>query len=86
MRDADAHGIAAIVPLTVFGAPDLSIVSFGSDQLNIAALAAAMAKRGWVPGREHQPPGLHLMLSLLHELAREPYLRDLAAAVAEVMA
>ena len=86
MRDAYAHGIAAIVPLTVFGAPDLSIVSFGSDQLNIAALAAAMAKRGWVPGREHQPPGLHLMLSLLHELAREPYLRDLAAAVAEVMA
>ena len=41
-----------------------------------------MAARHWIPGMVRTPPGLHLMMSLLHEPAREPYLRDLAASVA----
>jgi glutamate/tyrosine decarboxylase-like PLP-dependent enzyme len=83
MRDAYATGIAAIPGLTVFGVPDLTIVAFGAAGLDMPAVAAGMAERGWVPGQVQQPPGLHLMLSLLHEPVRERYLADLAAAVAE---
>jgi sphinganine-1-phosphate aldolase len=84
MRAAYAEGIAAIPDLSVIGTPDLSILAFGSARLDMEAVASAMAARGWVPGRVHQPPGLHLMLSLLHEPVRERYLADLAAAAAEV--
>jgi sphinganine-1-phosphate aldolase len=84
MRAAYAEGIAAIPDLSVIGTPDLSILAFGSARLDMEAVASAMAARDWVPGRVHQPPGLHLMLSLLHEPVRERYLADLAAAAAEV--
>ena len=47
------------------------------------SVANGMQARGWVPGMTREPPGLHLMMSLLHEPARPAYLRDLAAAVAE---
>ena len=47
-------------------------------------VAEGMASRGWVPGMLKTPPGLHLMMSLLHKDARPDYLRDLAASAAEV--
>ena len=86
MREAYVEGISAIAPLRLHCLPDLSILAFGSEDVNIPALASAMAARGWVPGQVQHPPGLHLMLSLLHEPARERYLHDLTAAVAEVAA
>jgi len=83
MRDAYVEGIEAIPGMTVFGRPDLSILAFGAPAKDADSIAAGMAARHWVPGMVRTPPGLHLMMSLLHEPAREDYLRDLAAAVAE---
>jgi len=45
----------------------------------MASVAAGMAERGWVPGMLQDPPGLHMMMSLLHENARPQYLLDLAS-------
>jgi glutamate/tyrosine decarboxylase-like PLP-dependent enzyme len=83
MADAYAAGIAAIPGMRVFGAPDLSILAFVATGRDMQAVADGMAGRGWVPGLVRRPPGLHLMLSLLHEGARERYLADLAAATVE---
>jgi glutamate/tyrosine decarboxylase-like PLP-dependent enzyme len=83
MRDAYVAGIEAIPGMTVFGRPDLSILAFGAAERDADSIAAGMARREWVPGMVRTPPGLHLMMSLLHEPAREDYLRDLRAAVAE---
>lgn len=80
MRDAYVEGIGAIPGMGVFGAPDLSILAFGAAELDMGAVAAGMEARGWVPGLVRDPPGLHLMMSLLHEPARERYLGDLRAA------
>jgi glutamate/tyrosine decarboxylase-like PLP-dependent enzyme len=80
MREAYAAGIAAIPGMAIYGAPDLSIVAFGKADSDMKAIAAGMAERGWVPGMVHEPPGLHLMLSLLHEPVCEQYLADLASA------
>jgi glutamate/tyrosine decarboxylase-like PLP-dependent enzyme len=80
MRDAYIAGITAIPGMQVFGKPDLSVLAFGCPGRDVMAVADGMASRGWVPGLVHEPPGLHLMLSLLHEGAREQYLADLAVA------
>jgi sphinganine-1-phosphate aldolase len=39
-----------------------------------------------VPGLTRDPKGIHAMLSMLHEPAREAYLADLSDAVAKVRA
>jgi hypothetical protein len=68
----------------VLGQPDLSIVAFSSHGVDILRVAEAMAERGWLPGLVRDPPAMHLMLSMLHGPAREDYLRDLAASLAQV--
>jgi sphinganine-1-phosphate aldolase len=82
MREAFVAGIEAIPGMRVFGRPELTIMSFGAASVDMAAVAEGMAACGWVPGIVRKPPGLHIMASLLHEGARELYLRDLASAVA----
>jgi len=83
MRDAYVAGIEAIPGMQVFGKPDLSILAFGAPDKDADSIAAGMSARSWVPGMVRTPPGLHMMMSLLHEPARADYLRDLAASVAE---
>lgn len=82
MTNAYVTGIGDIEGMTVFGAPDLSIIGFGAPGRDIGAVAAAMNARGWIPGMLREPPGLHMMMSLLHEPVRPRYLADLAEAVA----
>ena len=83
MRDAYVAGIEAIDGMVVFGKPDLSILAFGAPSRDVNSIAAGLSARAWLPGLVREPPGLHLMMSLLHEPVREEYLRDLAAAVAQ---
>ncbi|KAI9007849.1 pyridoxal-dependent decarboxylase [Hyaloraphidium curvatum] len=82
-REAYVKGIEGVPGMRVYGKPDLTIVSFGHPRKSADAIAAGMARRGWVPGMVRQPPGLHLMLSLLHEGAVEEYVRDLRESVEE---
>ena len=82
MRDAYVAGIEGIAGMRVFGAPDLSILSFGAAGRDMNSVAAGMSARGWIPGMVRKPPGLHLMMSLLHEPVRERYVADLGEAVA----
>lgn len=72
--------------LTVVGEPDLSILCFTSAEVDMLAVGERMAARGWLPGLVREPPAMHLMLSMLHEPARDDYLRDLEASIAEVRA
>lgn len=81
MKDAYVAGIHEIPGLQVFGEPDLSIIGFGAPGRDIGSVAAGMAERGWVPGLLREPPGLHMMMSLLHEPVRPRYLDDLRAAL-----
>jgi glutamate/tyrosine decarboxylase-like PLP-dependent enzyme len=83
LADAYRQGIEAL-GMHVLGQPDLSIVAFSSHGVDILRVAEAMAERGWLPGLVRDPPAMHLMLSMLHGPAREDYLRDLAASLAQV--
>lgn len=74
-RDIEAAG------LTVLGNPDLSIIAFTSNDVDMHAVSDGMARRGWIPGVVREPFGLHLMISMLHAPAREDYVRDLRASI-----
>ena len=76
------RGIEAI-GLTVIGNPELSILCFTSDAVDMMAVGAAMARRGWLPGHTRRPPSMHIMISMLHAECCDDYLADLRSAVAE---
>ena len=83
MTDAYVDGIEALGMRTI-ARPDLTILNFTADDADIFRVAELMQDRGWLPGLTRAPKGLHLMMSLLHEGAREDYLRDLGTALQAV--
>lgn len=82
-RLADA---ATKLGLQIWGDPQLGIVSFGSDDVDMFAVAEQMEKRGWMVGRLSEPRGLHMMLNLTHEPVVEDFARCLAQSLRDVRA
>ena len=80
------EGINAIDGLKVWGEPDLSIFTFGSDEMDIFAVAERLTAKGWLVGLNREPHGIHFTMSMIHQPVREEYLADLAVAVADVKA
>ena len=75
-----ADGIGAIDGLRVHHDYDLSLFEFGSDTLDIGAVADVMDDRGW--NLDRQQGGLHLMVSPYHAKIADQFLADLADAAA----
>ena len=83
-RERLVAGLARIEGLHLWGRPDLWAVAYGSEDVDIHAVADAMTTRRWSVGRVRTPPGIHLMLTPVHAPIVEAYLADLEAAVAAV--
>lgn len=84
VRDAGvafASGIRGIDRLSITHEPDIPVCEFTATDGSILAIADGMDRRGWHLDR--QQGGLHLMLSPYHAQVIDPFLADLAAAVAE---
>lgn len=79
------EGIAGIQGLSVLEPSDLSLFVYRATDpaLDIGKMAAALDARGWLPGRQQQPDGMHLHLNPVHAAVAEEYLADLRAAVEE---
>jgi len=86
MVDGYVAGIEAIDGLKLWARPDLSLINYGSDEIDIFAVAEAMQNRGWLSALTRAPKGMHAMLSLFHEPVREEFLGQLALAVDDVRA
>ena len=86
MRDAYIAGLTAIPGMTLRGTPELAIIAFGCDDIDMGQVAQLMSDRGWVPGMVRAPSSLHVMMSLHHEAAREAYVADVADCVRDVRA
>jgi len=84
LRDRYLDGITGIPGLKPLALPDLSVIAYGSDVLDIAAVADQLAECGWYVSRIAQPPGLHQTISLAQEAILEEYLADLASAADRV--
>jgi len=70
--------------LRMVGNPDLSILCFTSDDVDMLQVGERMASRGWLPGMVREPKSMHLMLSMLHAPALDDYLADMRASIDEV--
>jgi len=81
MVDRYKEGIGAVPGLKVHGKPHLSIVAFGSDEVDVFRVSEIMSAKGWVPGLTQKPRGIHRMMSLIHAESMEEYLDDVRAAV-----
>ena len=84
-RKALADGVTRL-GFEVWGRPQLSIMAYGSRELDIAQVADRLSTRGWFVGRLVEPPGIHLMLNLTHEPIVGDYLGDLEWAARETRA
>src|SRR4029450_4613851 len=74
------EGIEAIDGLRISKDPDMSVMEFGSDTLDVFAIADVMDDRGWHLDR--QQGGLHLMGPADQSQIADRFLADLADAVA----
>jgi len=84
--DAFRAGLAQIPGMRVLGNPDLSIVAYTHDEVDIFRVAELMSARGYLPGLVQQPRALQRMMSLLHEPGAPEYLATLRAAIDEARA
>ncbi|WP_421120020.1 pyridoxal phosphate-dependent decarboxylase family protein [Aquihabitans daechungensis] len=73
-------GIEAIDGVRITHQPDVSLFEFGSDTHDIGAIGDVMDDKGW--NLDRQQGGLHLMISPYHARIVDPFLADLAEAVA----
>ena len=72
--------------LHLLGEPELYAVAYGSESVDMLAVADALSARGWWPGRVREPRGIHLMITPVHAPVIDEYVDDLAAAVVTVLA
>ncbi len=77
------EGIDAIPELTVWASPVMSVMSFGSEKIDIAAVGDVMDERGWHLDRQNDPAALHMMVSPAHSKVADRFLADLREAVAQ---
>jgi len=73
--------IEAIPGLYVVGEPDMSLIAFASEEIDMVAVGDGMQERGWMVYLERVPPSIHLMLSPGHEPFLDGYLSDLREVV-----
>ena len=82
--DALMDGINGIPDLHVIGDPDMSVVAFTSEALDIHAVADVLDEAGWHPDRQQYPASLHIMVTPAHEHAVQPFLAALEGAAERV--
>ena len=80
-------GVEAIPELRVLGDP-LFAIAFGSDAVDIYQVMQHMSERGWSLNGLHNPPALHLAVTLRHteEGVGERFVKDLQDSVSAAKA
>ncbi len=80
-------GLEELPDLRVLGAPDMSLIAFGSDSINLFALVDAMKARGWHLQPQlafrNAPSSVHLTVTAAHERCVPALIADLRASVEE---
>jgi len=78
-------GLAEIDGLKVWGEPDLWALAYGSDSVDILAVAYKMWEKGWMVAPNTEPPGIHFMTTPVHDAFIDEYLSVLGDSVAAVL-
>ncbi|KAL6626541.1 hypothetical protein ACP70R_030267 [Stipagrostis hirtigluma subsp. patula] len=70
-------GIEDIPGLFVIGKPDMTVVAFGSDVVDIFEVNDIMSAKGWHLNALQRPNSLHICVTLQHTSVYEEFLKDL---------
>uniref|UniRef100_A0A453E1C5 Sphingosine-1-phosphate lyase n=1 Tax=Aegilops tauschii subsp. strangulata TaxID=200361 RepID=A0A453E1C5_AEGTS len=79
-------GIDDISGLFVIGKPDMTVVAFGSDAVDIFEVNDIMSSNGWHLNALQRPNSLHICVTLQHTAIYEEFLKDLEDSVNTVKA
>ncbi|RDX92817.1 Sphingosine-1-phosphate lyase, partial [Mucuna pruriens] len=77
-------GIEEIAELFIVGRPDMTIVAFGSDVLDIFEVNDIMSSKGWHLNALQRPNSIHICVTLQHVPIVEDFLKDLKESVKTV--
>lgn len=77
-------GIKEIPELFIIGRPDMTIVAFGSNDLDIFEVNDIMSSKGWHLNALQRPNSIHICITLQHAPVFEDFLRDLKESVQTV--
>ena len=80
-RERLEAAIAATGDLRVVGSPQLGLIAYASDPLDIHAVGDRIEEQGWFSARLDEPPAIHLMLSPEHDRVIDQYIADMRAAL-----
>lgn len=80
------EGINAIPGVHILGKPDMSVFTFGSDEVDAYAVADALDARGWAIDRQQNPVCLHMMITPVHAQIVDDFVADVRQAVEQVRA
>ncbi|XP_057530070.1 sphingosine-1-phosphate lyase isoform X1 [Amaranthus tricolor] len=78
------EGIKGIPELFIVGKPDMTIVAFASDKLDIFEVNDIMSSKGWHLNALQRPNSLHICVTLQHVPVVDDFLRDLQESVKTV--
>lgn len=77
-------GIKEIPELYIIGRPDMTIVAFGSDTIDIFEVNDLMSSKGWHLNALQRPNSIHICVTLQHVPVVEDFLKDLTESVQTV--
>ncbi|CAA2984325.1 sphingosine-1-phosphate lyase [Olea europaea subsp. europaea] len=79
-------GVREIPDLYIVGRPDMTIVAFGSDVIDIFEVNDIMSAKGWHLNALQRPNSIHMCVTLQHVPVIEDFLKDLKDSVQTVKA
>ncbi|GMH27419.1 hypothetical protein Nepgr_029262 [Nepenthes gracilis] len=77
-------GIKGIPELFIIGRPDMTVVAFGSDVVDIFEVNDIMSSKGWHLNALQRPNSLHICVTLQHVPVVDDFLKDLESSVQTV--
>nr|GMD51002.1 sphingosine-1-phosphate lyase [Ipomoea batatas] len=77
-------GIQEIPELFVIGRPDMSIIAFGSDVVDIFEVNDVLSSKGWHLNALLRPNSIHICVTLQHASVAQEFVKDVKDAVQTV--
>ena len=76
-------GIESIDGLRVMGNPNMTVLAFDSDEVDVFTVGSKMDARGWHLDRNQFPSALHIMVTPAHAEIADQLIEDLRLALEE---
>ncbi|KAG6425513.1 hypothetical protein SASPL_115954 [Salvia splendens] len=80
------EGVRQIPELFVVGRPDMTLVAFGSNSMDIFEVNDIMSSKGWHLNALQRPNSIHICVTLQHVNVINDFIKDLADSVQTVKA